>query len=89
MRHALRFAGPDTQKTMTTIEERLLAEGEAKGEAKGEVKGRIHTLRAQLEVRFGALPADAIARVNQATPADLDRWTRLVLTAPTLRDALA
>lgn len=85
VRHALRLAGSDTQATMTTLEQRLIAEGEAKGEA----KGRIQTLRAQLEARFGALPAQALARLTQGTPEDLDRWTRLVLTAPTLKAALA
>jgi predicted transposase YdaD len=93
MHDALRLAGPDIQKTMTTLEERLLAKGEAKGEARGEArgetKGRIQTLRVQLEARFGPLPADALARLTQGTPEDHDRWTRLVLTAPTLRDALA
>ncbi len=81
MQRALRQAGPETQETIMTLAETLLAEGRA--------EGRVHTLRQQLEARFGPLPAGALERLTRGTADDLDRWTRLVLTAPTLDEALA
>jgi hypothetical protein len=43
----------------------------------------------QLQERFGTLPDEAVARVMAAGLDQLRVWTRRVLTAPTLDDALA
>jgi hypothetical protein len=74
-----------------------LAEGRAKGLAEGLAEGRaeahVTTLRATLERlatrRFGALPADAAARIASATTDDLERWIDRVLTATSPTDLLA
>jgi hypothetical protein len=39
--------------------------------------------------RFGALPEEAVARVNAAGPAELDAWFDRGLTATTLAEALS
>jgi hypothetical protein len=39
--------------------------------------------------RFGALPEDAVARVNAAGPAELDAWVDRVLTAASLAEVLS
>jgi predicted transposase YdaD len=50
------------------------ATGEAKGEARGEAKGKASTLKRQLTLRFGALPAWAERRIDAAPLAQLDAW---------------
>jgi hypothetical protein len=42
----------------------------------------------QLRARFGALPEAAVARVNDASAAELDDWAEQILTAPSLADLL-
>jgi hypothetical protein len=51
-------------------------------------KGQARTLARQLARRFGPLPAETLARLDQATPAQLDLWTDRVLDAPTLQAVL-
>jgi hypothetical protein len=46
-------------------------------------------LRTQLQQRFGALPADALARLDQAHADTLDAWARRVLTATSLAEVFA
>jgi hypothetical protein len=48
-----------------------------------------HVLLDQLGERFGALPADAVERIQRASLDELERWTRRVLRARTLADVLA
>ena len=78
---ALAPAGPDAQETLMNTAEQLMA--------RGRIQGRIEMLRTQLETRFGPLPSPIQDRLTHATPEDLDRWTRRVLTAPTLDDVFA
>lgn len=68
--------------------ERLIAEGEAKGEAKGRVEGRLEAqrdiLRTQLARKFGPLDASTLARIEAATPAELERWLERIVLAEDL-----
>ncbi len=52
--------------------------------ARGKAEGKADILLRQLEVRFGSLAQDTIARVRAAAPTDLDRWAVQVLGAQTL-----
>ena len=65
-----------------------LAKGIAKGIVKGIVKGKAEgaqgILSGQLEAKFGALPGWAAARLRKASPEQIRRWSRKVLTAATL-----
>ena len=65
---------------MATIAEQLIEKGEKKG-----LRG---ALLRQLQRRFGPLPAPVRERVEQAPPADLERWLDQVLTASTLTEVL-
>lgn len=85
------------ETTMTTAE-RLRAEGRAKGLreghreghreglATGRNEGRAALLRLQLEQRFGLLPSAVVARLGEATAAELERFAVRVLDARTLSD---
>ncbi|HXQ25987.1 MAG TPA: hypothetical protein VN822_06240 [Candidatus Acidoferrales bacterium] len=61
-----------------------LAEGEALGEARGMSK----VLHEQLETKFGPLPKWAADRMAKASPAQVERWAKKVLTAGTLEAVL-
>jgi hypothetical protein len=65
-----------------------LREGMERGMERGMEKGQARTLARQLARRFGPLPAETLARLDQATPAQLDLWTDRVLDAPTLQAVL-
>ena len=51
-------------------------------------RGQARTLARQLSRRFGPLPAEALAKLEQAPPNQLDLWTDRVLDAPTLQAVL-
>jgi hypothetical protein len=61
---------------------------EAQGQLKGEVSGRAALILRQLTVRFGSLPADAQAHIEQASIAELDAIGERLLTATTPQEAL-
>ena len=63
--------------------------GRTEGLAEGITKGRAATLLRQLTKRFGELPLPLQARLQAASPGDLDRWTDRVLDAPSLDDVFA
>jgi len=83
-------------KYVTSVERLAIERGMAKGIAmgmekgmergleKGREQGRLEALSRQLTRRFGPLPDAALARLQDATPDQLDQWTDLVLDAPTL-----
>lgn len=71
-------------RTVSNVADQLRVEGRLKGLAEGQRS----TLLRQLRSRFGALPADVIARVLAADGAQLDLWTERILTAPTLSAVL-
>jgi hypothetical protein len=71
-------------KYVTSVE-RLAIE---RGMAQGIEKGRLDTLTRLLNRRFGPLPESTLARLQSATPDQLDLWTDRVLDAPTLEAVL-
>ena len=66
-----------------------LAASKAEGEAKGEAKGKTELLLKLLRLRFGRLPEVTRARLEAATPEQLDAWAERILTANSLDDVLA
>ncbi|MBK9266387.1 MAG: Rpn family recombination-promoting nuclease/putative transposase [Polyangiaceae bacterium] len=62
--------------------------GELRRELTGELKGKRNTLKQQLGARFGALPQEALARIDAATAKDLDAMVLRVLTADSLDEVL-
>jgi predicted transposase YdaD len=64
------------------------AEGKAEGEARGRAEGKAALLQDQLHAKFGPLPKWARSRVQNATPAQLDRWAKKVLKSESLEETL-
>jgi predicted transposase YdaD len=64
------------------------AKGRAEGKAEGEAKAMIALLHNQLGTRFGPLPKWARVRLEGATPAQLGRWAKKLLTANTLEEVI-
>jgi Domain of unknown function (DUF4351) len=69
--------GKESEEDVMTVAEWL--------EQKGARKMLLRLLRA----RFGEVPADAVARIQEADEAQLETWADRVITAPTLDDVLA
>lgn len=65
-----------------------IAEGKAEGIAEGAAKGKLEVLEYLLENRFGAVPAWAKARLDRATPAQIERWVKKAITAETLEGVI-
>ncbi len=61
----------------------------AEREARGKAAGKAEVLLKLLQLRFGSLTEPTRARVDAATPQQLDTWVERVLTATTLDDVLA
>jgi hypothetical protein len=66
----------------------LTRETRVKARAEGRAEGAGRLLLRQLTARFGAVPAEAKARILGATEPTLARWSLRVLTAPTLEAVL-
>ena len=63
-------------------------EGRKEGRDEGRTEGERILLLRQLRARFGELPAAAVARVEAADVALLERWGERVLGAKTLAEVL-
>lgn len=69
-------------------QQKLRAEERREGRDEGRREGERALLLRQLRARFGELPASAIARIEAADTADLERWGERVLGAKTLAEVL-
>ena len=71
---------------------KLRSEGRKKGRKEGRREGRKEgerrLLLRQLRSRFGELPAAAVARIEAADIADIERWGERILGARTLAEVL-
>lgn len=88
------IAAPAVQEAnMQTIadfyEERGEQRGEQRGLQRGLLAGERIVLVRLLRRRFGEVPAAALARIEAAEAATLERWSEQVLDARTLEEALA
>jgi len=67
-----------------TLAEQLKQQGREEGLSQGRLHGLLRQrglVRRQLELKFGALPADALSRLDAAEEAALDRYAERVITA--------
>jgi predicted transposase YdaD len=83
-----------------TLAEQLILKGRQEGRQEGELKGRQEgrqegeyqgyrkLVRRQIELKFGALDADALARLDAADETKLVRYGDRVLTATSIEDVL-
>ncbi len=58
-----------------------IEQGIEQGIERGIDKGRAATLRKQLELKFRELDIDVLTRLDNASEAELDRWTERILFA--------
>ena len=79
-----REVGKDVEEAIVTTADMLRAEGRREGRNEGQ---RAMLLKL-LSKRFGALPEDAVARMNAAGPAELEAWFDRGLTAASLSAVL-
>ena len=80
--------GKDVTEAIVTTADMLRAEGRSKGRSEGLSEGQRAMLLKLLSQRFGALPDDAVARVNAAGQAELEAWFDRVLAARALAEVL-
>jgi predicted transposase YdaD len=62
------------------------AEREARGEARGEAQASRRLLLGLLQARFGVLPANVVARIEQTSPAECEALALRLLTAGSLAE---
>ena len=79
-----REIGKDVEEAIVTTADMLRAEGRTEGRTEGRNEAQRTVLLKLLSQRFGALPEDAVARVNAAEPAQLEEWFDRVLTGVSL-----
>jgi len=87
-RKELQAMDPAKYEYQSEFAKRYVAQGKAEGKAEGIAEGRADLLTRQLTLRFGALPAEAHARISTASIAELDAIGERLLTASTLDEAL-
>jgi hypothetical protein len=84
--------GKDVEEAIVTTADILRAEGRSKGLEQGRSEGRSEGQREmllkQLGKRFGALPAEAVDRIDAAGPAELEAWFDRLFTATKLNEVL-
>jgi len=82
---AARAASSELETVVTSYAERL----EAKGRLEGRLEGEAEVLRRQLQLKFGELDAETVARIETADSEQLLQWAERVLSAETLDDLFA
>ena len=82
---AAREADPGLERSCMTYVEKLRAEGRAEGETRGEAKA----LLKQITLKFGEPGEEIVARLESASPEELDRWVARILTVNSLEELFA
>jgi len=75
-----------TRKGLQEGEQKGRQEGERKGKLEGLQEGLARAVALQVQLRFGAVPPWAQARLDAADEAQLLAWTAAILTATSLQD---
>jgi len=81
--------GPEVEEAVMNWYQEQIELNRKDGEREGLRKGQQGTLLKLLSLRFGELPASAVARVTEADASLLDLWVERVLTATKLDDVLS
>lgn len=81
--------GNEIQEAVVTAGDRLIQQGFEKGIEQGVDRGRQQLVLKLLRLKFGALPDEVVACVEQGHGDELDRWGERILTAATLDDVFA
>lgn len=79
--------GKEVEEAIVTTADILRAQGRSEGLSKGLIGQRTMLVKL-LNQRFGALPDDALARINAAGPAELEAWFDRGLTVATFPEVL-
>jgi Putative transposase, YhgA-like len=80
--------GAEVEEAVMNWFEREMDRGRREGEHNGQRNAERRVLLKQLRLRFGELPAAAVARIEAADVPDLDVWTERFVTASRLEDVL-
>ncbi|MGC4070870.1 MAG: Rpn family recombination-promoting nuclease/putative transposase [Polyangiaceae bacterium] len=88
LRKRVHQAIPESEELVMTLAQKLRQEGRQEGEMRGIDKGCRNVLSRQLELKFGPLDADDLARINAADKSTLDRYIERVLTATSVHEVL-
>ena len=95
LEHVRILSANDRERRLAFVRERalrdevsFLKEARQEGEQKGQHQGIEGTLRKQITLKFGELPAWADERLTQASDAQLDVWVARILTADSLEALL-
>lgn len=74
---------------VSNIAQEWIDEGKALGLLEGRTQGRASLLSRQLTRRFGPLPAEVTARIDEAGTETLEAWGERLLNARTLDEVFA
>jgi predicted transposase YdaD len=88
--------GAEIEEAVMNWFQQGIADGERRGENRGRTEGRREGERAAeqrlvlklLRLRFGELPAPAVARIDAAEVPELELWAERLVTASSLEDVL-
>lgn len=84
LKERIHQAIPETEKLVMTLAEKLIKQGRQEGRQEGYRS----LVRRLIELRFGALDADVLARLDAADEAALVRYSERVLGATSVKDVL-
>ena len=84
----LRHMGVVIDVTKNSVLMKWRREAIAEGRAEGVAEGMASLLHEQLQTKFGPLPKWVEDRLRKASPGQLERWAKKILTAPSLEGVL-
>jgi predicted transposase/invertase (TIGR01784 family) len=83
---------PEAEELVMTLAEQLIQQGRAQGITQGLAQGLAHQrklVRRQLELKFGSVTADTLARLESADEDALERYGERVITATSVAEVLS